>query len=133
MQVFFAFYISSLVLLGVRVRVMVLNAAFNNISVISWWSILLVEETIENHRPTARLELTTLVVINIDCIGSCKSNYHRITTSVIKWEAIQLVNLHNAMNNEFQHIWNFEFVCLSRVHVSFVCCRIIHIYLQFTC
>ena len=28
-----------------RVRVMVFNATFNNISVISWWSVLLVEET----------------------------------------------------------------------------------------
>ena len=37
-------------------RVMVFNATFNNISVISWRSILLVEETgvsIENHRPAA--------------------------------------------------------------------------------
>ena len=36
------------------VRVMVFNATFNNISVISWWSVLLVEETVvprENHRP----------------------------------------------------------------------------------
>ena len=36
------------------VRVMVFNAIFNNISVISWWSDLLVEETGvsgENHRP----------------------------------------------------------------------------------
>jgi hypothetical protein len=35
---------------------MVFNATFNNISVISWWSILLVEETRvpgENHRPAA--------------------------------------------------------------------------------
>jgi hypothetical protein len=34
--------------------VMVFNATFNSISVISWWSILLVEETSvprENHRP----------------------------------------------------------------------------------
>jgi hypothetical protein len=29
--------------------VMVFNAPFNNISVISWWSVLLVEETGENH------------------------------------------------------------------------------------
>jgi hypothetical protein len=39
-----------------KVRVMVFNATFNNISVISWWSVLLVEETIvsaENHRPVA--------------------------------------------------------------------------------
>jgi hypothetical protein len=35
---------------------MVLNATFNNISVISWQSVLLVEETRvpgENHRPVA--------------------------------------------------------------------------------
>jgi hypothetical protein len=33
---------------------MVFNATFNNISVISWWSVLLVEETAvpeENYRP----------------------------------------------------------------------------------
>jgi hypothetical protein len=41
---------------GFRVRVMVFNATFNNISVISWWSVLLVEETRvpgQNHRPVA--------------------------------------------------------------------------------
>jgi hypothetical protein len=38
-----------------RVRAMVFNATFNNISVISWQSVLLVEETGvlgENHRPS---------------------------------------------------------------------------------
>ena len=30
-------------------RIMVFNAIFNNISVILWWSVLLVEETGENH------------------------------------------------------------------------------------
>ena len=38
----------------VRFRIMVFNATFNNISVISWRSILLVEETGilgENHQP----------------------------------------------------------------------------------
>jgi hypothetical protein len=33
-----------------RVRLMVFNANFNNISVISWRSVLLVEETGEKHR-----------------------------------------------------------------------------------
>ena len=28
------------------------------------------------------LELTTLMVIDTDCIGSCKSNYHTITTTM---------------------------------------------------
>ena len=36
-----------------RVRVMMFNVTFNNISVISWRSILLVDETGENDRPVA--------------------------------------------------------------------------------
>jgi hypothetical protein len=42
--------------LRVGVMVMVFNTTFNNISVISWRSVLLVEETgvpEENHRPAA--------------------------------------------------------------------------------
>ena len=35
----------------VTVMIMVFNATFNNISVISWRSVLLVEETGENHQP----------------------------------------------------------------------------------
>jgi hypothetical protein len=41
---------------NIGVRVMVVNATFNNISVISWRSVLLMEETGvpgENHRPAA--------------------------------------------------------------------------------
>ena len=37
----------------IRVRGMMFNATFNNISVISWRSVLLMEETGENHRPVA--------------------------------------------------------------------------------
>jgi hypothetical protein len=78
----------------VRVRIVVFYATFNNISVIERQSGLLLEETGvsgENHRPVASscieytspwtgFDLTTLVVIGTDCIGSCKSNYHAITT-----------------------------------------------------
>ena len=81
---------------------MVFNATFNNPSLMSWWSVLLVEETGvpgENHRPVAShwqtlshnvvsstprlsgLVLTTLMVIGIDCTGRYKSNYHTITTT----------------------------------------------------
>jgi len=84
------------------VRVMVFYATFNNISVLSWRSVLLVEETGvpgENHRPAqvtdtfyqimlyrmhidlAGFELTMLVVIGTDCIDNYKFNYHTITTT----------------------------------------------------
>jgi hypothetical protein len=39
--------------ISIRVRVIMFNATLNNISVISWPSVLLVEETGENHRPIA--------------------------------------------------------------------------------
>jgi hypothetical protein len=63
---------------------------FNNISAISRWSVLLLEETGENNRPVASrwqtiglscinytsswagLKLTTLVVIGTDCADGCK-------------------------------------------------------------
>jgi hypothetical protein len=73
---------------------MVFNATFNNISVISWQSVLLVEEITDLSQVTDKLyhimlytsswlrfELTTLVVIGTDCIGSCKSNYYTITAT----------------------------------------------------
>jgi hypothetical protein len=82
---------------------MLFNGTFNNVSTISWWSVLLVEETGvpgENHRPasshwqtlshnivssTSRLNevrTQTLVVIDTDNICSCKSNHHTITTGI---------------------------------------------------
>jgi hypothetical protein len=54
---------------------MVFNATFNNIPVISWQSVLLVEEYTS---PWTGFKLTTLVVVGTDCTGSCKSNYHMI-------------------------------------------------------
>jgi hypothetical protein len=87
----------------VYVWFMMFNATFNNISVISWRSVLLVEETRvprENHQPVAchwqtlshnvvsstphherGFKLTTSMVIGTDCTGSYKSNYPMITTT----------------------------------------------------
>jgi homoserine acetyltransferase len=33
------------------------------------------------HLDWAKFDLTTFVVIGTDCIGSCNSNYHTITTT----------------------------------------------------
>ena len=73
------------------VCLMVFNATFNNISVISWRSVLLVEEIIDLSQvtdklyhimlytsPWSRFELTTSVVIGTDCTYICKSSYHTI-------------------------------------------------------
>ena len=48
--------------IGCGVRVMVFNATFNNILVILWWSVLLMEESGvpgENHHPVAGVLDTT--------------------------------------------------------------------------
>ena len=87
---------------------MVFNATFNNILVILWRSVLLMEETRghgENHWPVAshwqfyhimlypapwsRFDLTTSVVIGTDCICSCKSIYHAITAMTSPWILIK--------------------------------------------
>ena len=80
---------------------MVFNATFNNISVISWRSVLLVEETRvpgENLRPVAGhwqtlshnvvSSIPRLVVIRTHnfsddgyCIGCCRSHYHSMGTT----------------------------------------------------
>ena len=79
----------------------VFNTTFNNISVISWRSVLLVEVpgTIDlsqvadklyhimlNTSPWSRFELTTSVVIGTDCICSCKSNYHTTTACDVAYK-----------------------------------------------
>ena len=37
------------------------------------------------HLHLSGFELTMLVVIGTNCIGSCKSNYHTITTTTFSW------------------------------------------------
>jgi hypothetical protein len=96
-----------------KIRIILCNTTSNNVSVISWGSVLLVEETREQgesdrpaashwqtlshndarvHLAWAGFALTTIVVINTDYIGSYKSNYHTITTSAASYvSSIRLV------------------------------------------
>ena len=85
---------------------MVFNATFNNIPAISWWTVLLVEETTDLSQFTDKLyhirlyrvhlawvgfKLTTLVVIGTHCIDSCIFNYRTITTTKAIIQPRQLI------------------------------------------
>jgi hypothetical protein len=91
-----------------RVRAMVFNTTFNNISLISWQSVLLVEETRvpgENHQPVAShwQTLSHNVVSSRPHMSRIRihkvsgdSHYHTITTTNRIWEKYMLflLNLH---------------------------------------
>jgi hypothetical protein len=58
------------------------------------------------YTPTwARFELTTLVVIGTDCTGSCKSNYHAITTTMAPTYIKVYVCLTSIKDEEIIHAW----------------------------
>jgi hypothetical protein len=57
------------------------------------------------HLTSAGVELTTLVVIGTDFIGSCKSNYHMITTTMTPRNTLR-----NACIQHFTWAFRFSFV-----------------------
>ena len=116
---------------------MVFNTTFNNISVISWRSVLLVEETRVPPRkpPTcckslirlyhiklyrvylawAEFELTMLVVIGTDCTGSCKSNYHTITATTAPSLIFKVVLFISVFLTFFPHLL---YLVLASAHIT---------------
>ena len=53
---------------------------------------------IEYTSPWTGFELTTLVVIGTDCIGSCKSNYHTITATTAPIDRCRFLQQHMCKN-----------------------------------
>jgi hypothetical protein len=125
--------------LKIDVCLMVFNAPFNNISVISWQSVLLVEKTTDLSQvtdklyhimlctsPLSRFELPRTVVIGTDCIGSCKSNYHTIKATTVLWKMDYMVL--NNMYLSFNRIFDLIFIITSWYFLRFI---LFQIYLFF--
>ena len=99
--------------------VMVFNATFNNISVISLWSVLLVEETSENHWPvSSHWQTLSLIKIhaNMKIVTSelkfpwwCEIKYHGfIIIHVIPFFMnLRVLSNHEIMNstNICRHVY----------------------------
>ena len=122
---------------------MVFNVTFNNISVMSWPSVLLVEEirvlgenhwpvpshwqTLSHHvlstptLPCTGFKLTTLLVIGTDCTGSCSwiYNYHTITTiTALPYLVLCIWWIHTwyrALYFYIQYL-HLVFCCVERIH-----------------
>jgi hypothetical protein len=96
-----------------------LNTTFNNISVISWrtqrkpsvtdklYHIMLYTST------WSRFKLTTSVAIGTDCIGSCNSNYHRITATMTP-RNIDISSSTDPLTLVWLEIFHWQFKSLSQ-------------------
>jgi hypothetical protein len=107
-----------------------------------WWRKL--ESPEKTHRPAAShwqhnhiscieytsswagFKLSTLVVIGIDCIDRCKSNYHMITTMMTPTKEIILSlqsNVHYSVKPVYKEHWRqpagFTVFAILLIHVKF--------------
>jgi hypothetical protein len=66
------------------VRAMVFNDTFNNISVISWWSVLLVEETVASHSQTLYLKFSKILLDFLQWKDSIKEHLIQVCHDIEK-------------------------------------------------
>jgi len=61
--------------------------------------------------PWSRFELTTSVVIDADCIGSCKFNYHTITATTAPNIIVRQtqLNINLQFNGRYRHVFQCDF------------------------
>ena len=109
---------------------MVFNATFNNISVISWCSVLFVEETGvsgENHRSAAghwqtfshNVESSTLRLCGIQTLNvSYNFNYHTITTTTAPYKLLEYILIFVVLLNIECNL--LRFVCTNVDQSTFV-------------
>ena len=89
--------------------IMVFNATFNNISVISWWSVLLLVETRENHWPVAIHWQTVLhTVLSVIC--------YSFLWSLLPDKFSKCSVDHRLVILEIISCWSFVMYCLTWRH-----------------
>ena len=97
---------------------MVLNATFNNIPVISWWSVLWVEETVvpgENHWPAAShwQTLSHNVVSSTPRYERASNSALNVQVVIIIWRYIDTIDIHTN---------TFVDMCIAR-NEHRICCH----------
>ena len=78
------------------------------------------------HPSLAGFELTALVVISTDCIGSYKFNYHVMTNPLLYRRSIKS-NIHIQIMSDFFFLYDLTVFSISVVYI-FVCSHALKIY-----
>ena len=68
------------------------------------------------HLTRAGFQLTTLVVIDTDCIGSCKSNYHKTTTD--DFYKRNIAPFATFINKPVRELTVYDVPLISRTYIS---------------